>query len=193
MPILTLPYRPGGHEITNIETPRINKKINNLPQKSEIVFYFRDNHNKRYTILIEEYEHNVFAVKFYLTKHSSSPNKYNIIVNKKNSDAGNARRIINTCINACIHLHSIYPLHSFAFMGERKEKEENYVSTQRYRIYKTLISTYFDDSRFEHIFIQDYSLFMLLNKANLETNPNLRKEIEDMLYDSILPRLACTP
>ena len=78
-------------------------------------------------------------------------------------------------------------------MGERKEKEGNYVSTQRYRIYKTLISTYFDDSRFEHIFIQDYSLFMLLNKANLETNPNLRKEIEDMLYDSILPRLACAP
>ena len=45
-------------------------------------FTFRSIHNQRYTVNIEEYSFNVFVVKFHLTAHSNSENKYRVLTHR---------------------------------------------------------------------------------------------------------------
>jgi hypothetical protein len=46
-----------------------------------------------YMVRVEVYDYDVYAVKFYLKKHSLSPNKYRLM-----AQTYEPRRIINTCI-----------------------------------------------------------------------------------------------
>ncbi|RQE06516.1 hypothetical protein D2S45_03220 [Prevotella intermedia] len=129
--------------------------------------------NLWYIVLVEEYEHNVFAVKFYPKMWRLSKYKYQML-----TGTNEPRRIINTCINIMISIYNENPKASFGFIGvNRKNEKPN--ETKRYKVYSTIIATYFNDKYFLHKENKEKSAYLLINNQALLSNPTLVKDIED--------------
>jgi len=62
----------------------IHKQPRNAPYlKTEYGYHFHTKRNRRrYLILVEEYEYNVFAIKFFPSDKRDNPNRFNIITNQ---------------------------------------------------------------------------------------------------------------
>lgn len=65
----------------------------------EYIYRFRGRFNHTYLIRVEEYQHNVFAIKFHLKAHSSSENKYNLT-----TKFYDAPRVLSTTIGVMVEL-----------------------------------------------------------------------------------------
>lgn len=108
-----------------------------------LLYRFKSSKSKLvYIVRVEEYEHNIYAVKFYQKNHSLSKNKYRIMTN-----TNEPRRIINTCINIMLSVYQMNPKASFGFIGSNGFGEDVYC-TKRYRVYSKIIATYFSDKHF---------------------------------------------
>ena len=133
-----------------------------------------------YLVRVEEYPNNMYAVKFYLKNHSHSDKKYQLLTN-----TFEARTIINTCINIMLSVYEKNDNASFGFIGSNSDGEP-VANTKRYRVYSKIIATYFSDKLFMHIENIDKSVYMLINRKQLELNPNLIDDIEEsfmQMYD----------
>lgn len=128
--------------------------------------------NLVYIVRVEEYENNIYAVKFYQKNHSLSPNKYRIMTN-----TNEPRRIINTCINIMLTIYEKNKKASFGFIGANGFNED-ISCTKRYRVYSRIIATYFSNEYFYHKENIEKSAYMLINKITLNENPNLIEDIE---------------
>lgn len=126
-----------------------------------------------YIVLVEEYEHNVFAVKFYPKAWRWSKHKYQML-----TGTYEPRRIINTCINIMLTIYRENTNASFGFIGVNS-KNEGPNETKRYKVYSTLIATYFSDKYFLHMENKEKSAYLLINHQALLSNPTLVKDIED--------------
>ena len=74
---------------------------------------------------------------------------------------------------------------SFGFIGSNSDGE-SVSNTKRYRVYSRIIATYFSDKFFMHIENIDKSVYMLLNRRQLELNSNFKEDIEEsfmQMYD----------
>lgn len=125
-----------------------------------------------YIVRVEEYEHNIYAVKFYQKSHSLSKNKYRIMTN-----TNEPRRIINTCINIMLTIYEKNKKASFGFVGANGFNED-ISCTKRYRVYSRIIATYFSNKYFYHKENIEKSAYMLINNLALDDNPDLIKQIE---------------
>jgi hypothetical protein len=121
---------------------------------------------RRYIVLIEEYELNVFVPKFFPSSLKDSPNKYNVLLNDFE-----APRVVRTCINIVLELLAQHPNHSFAFVGAntitKKSVEQKYF-TQRFRIYRILMLNFFTTNNwmhFEDFTTSTYLLFPFQKKT----------------------------
>ena len=130
--------------------------------------------NLAYIVRIELYAHNVYAVKFYPKCFSNSPNRYRLVTN-----TFEPRRIINTCINIMLSIYNDDDVASFGFIGANGLDEESTYSTKRYRVYSTLMATYFSDNDFYHKENKGKSSYMLINRKMLLKEPNLISDIEN--------------
>lgn len=77
-------------------------------------------------------------------------------------------------------------LSSFGFIGSHTESEKKHESksnTQRYRIYKRIMVTYFSELHFKHVTNIDKSTYMLIRRSELESNPNLIDLLETLFAD----------
>lgn len=128
--------------------------------------------NLVYIVKVEEYEHNIYAVKFYQKSHSLSKNRYRIMTN-----TNEPRRIINTCINIMLTIYQENKKASFGFIGANG-LDEDVCYTKRYRVYSKIVATYFSDEHFYHKENIEKSAYMLINKIVLNDNPTLIKQIE---------------
>lgn len=126
-----------------------------------------------YIVRVEEYEYNIYAVKFYQKSHSLSKNKYRLMTN-----TFEPRRIINTCINIMLSIYDKNAHASFGFVGANSIDEEESYRTKRYRVYSRLVATYFSNKYFFHKENIEKSAYMLINNIALRKDPNLIKEIE---------------
>ena len=109
----------------------------------------------RYIAEVEHYKSDLYAIKFYLKVHQNSKDRFTVLTNLHE-----ARPVIYTCIAILIDIYRQNNKASFAFIGspspkeiERekrnpRQKKEN--RTQRFRIYSTLMSTFFSETYFEH-------------------------------------------
>ena len=130
------------------------------------------NQNLVYIVRVEQYEYNIYAVKFYQKSHRLSHNKYRIMTN-----TFEPRRIINTCINIMLSIYEEDPKASFGFI-EANGFNEDTKCTKRYRVYSRIVATYFSDRVFYHKENIEKSAYMLINNIALKENPDLIQQIE---------------
>lgn len=145
----------------------------NLGLRQVLLYHFKSAKSHLiYMVRVEVYDYDVYAVKFYLKKHSQSPNKYRLM-----AQTYEPRRIINTCINIMLQIFAENPNASFGFVGANGF-DEPVANTKRYRVYSRIIATYFSEQYFYHKENIGKSAYMLINKEKLAKNPNLVKDIE---------------
>lgn len=143
-----------------------------------LLYRFKSSKSKLvYIVRVEEYKHNIYAVKFYQKNHSLSKNKYRIMTN-----TNEPRRIINTCINIMLSVYQMNPKASFGFIGSNGFGEDVYC-TKRYRVYSKIIATYFSDKHFYHKENIEKSAYMLINNAALKETPDLVSRIETFFVE----------
>ena len=76
-----------------------------------------------------------------------------------------------------LSIYEQYPNASFGFVGANRINETT-VETKRYKVYSTIIATYFSSRLFYHKENKDKSAYLLMNNVSLRENPLLIREIE---------------
>lgn len=152
----------------------MNEYIDKNGHIRNILYTFKSTKsNLWYIVLVEQYEHDVFAVKFYPKKWSNSEHKYQML-----TGTNEPRRIINTCINVMLNIYEKNPNASFGFIGANRINESTN-ETKRYKVYSTIVATYFSNDFFFHKENREKSAYLLINNKSLSSNPTLVKDIED--------------
>lgn len=128
--------------------------------------------NTQYIVCVGQYKYNVFILKFYPKNWRFSKRKYNLLTNTHEP-----RRIIGTCINIALSVLDEYPDASFGFIGANRENEDT-CETKRYKVYSTIVATYFSEECFYHKESKEKSAYLLINNIAIKNNPLLIREIE---------------
>ncbi len=140
--------------------------------KQKQLYTFRSPKSKQtYWVWIEVYEHDFYAIKFHLKAHRYSERKYSLM-----TGFNEARPVINTCIAIMLEISKRNPHASFGFIGANMEDESTYI-TKRFRIYSTLMATYFNAQIFKHLTVLEKSAYMLIRRSVLEQKPYLLAEL----------------
>lgn len=139
-----------------LKTKKPSKKEGFLVCTYNYVFF--NQNNKKYIVKIEEYQENLFYISFYL--QSSRTNKYSVLTND-----GYLRTKVNTCIEICHDIHKENDKASFCFIGAGTSNEvsENTSQTKRFRIYRSMIFSYFFLSKFEIVYSNQNNFILLVN------------------------------
>lgn len=180
----------------------------NQKNKGKLELYrFKNDFKQIYIVEIFHYEHNVYAVKFYLKNHSDSKRRYNLCYkNDFKEDLGYATgnsnfiKVLNTILSIVIDIIKKDKLASFGFMGAPRENEmdeslnaENInedctvANTKRYKVYHLYVRKYFNPEDFEYIDSKTSSILLLRNNKNKDV---LTEELaEDYIVNTIIPSL----
>lgn len=140
-----------------------------------VIYRFKTVSNRTYIVRLEEYDMNLFAIKFYPNDQKNSTKRYQMLTYQND-----ARRIFNTCINVGFALLRENESASLIFRGE-PQKDEALSETQRYRVYRMFAFYLFNPENFYHHYDDKNSLYLLLNKKN--TDPDARAKIENKIND----------
>ena len=133
--------------------------LNTTLKKNDYIYSFVSSKTGfKYYVNCIEYNIGVFAVKFYLKIHKSSPDRYRIITNK-----GDAIPILKTVISIMVDVLRKNEDASFAFIGMPKKNEKKDL-TKRYCVYRELCKKYFNPNSFDHFYDERWSFYSLLNK-----------------------------
>ena len=145
---------------------------------------FRTSKNRTIIVRVHEHkEHSLHVLKFFDKNHRFSNNKYSLL----NSD-GEASAIINTNIAILLYFYQKNPFASFAFMGAptQEEAEKNSQTkkhfahdTKRFRLYRRIMSLFFNPVRFAHIQNPLCSAYLIANRDYL--NPNTDATLKSMI------------
>ena len=155
-----------------------NENINRNGHIRDLLYHFKSTKsNLIYIVLVEQYKYDVFAVKFYPKKWRNSKNKYRLL-----TKTYEPRRIINTCINIMLSIYDKNKNASFGFVGANRIGE-SIKETKRYKVYSTIIATYFSDQLFYHKENKDKSAYLLINNNSLSKNPSLIRDIEEFFIN----------
>lgn len=110
---------------------------------------------------VEEYDHQVFIVKFYLKYLKSSPKRFSIT-----TQDWNGGRILATCARIMINnFAKVKPYASFGFIGANNEGEDK-DNTKRFRVYKPIALRLFNPNNYIHAIKSEISAYIILSKAN---------------------------
>lgn len=126
-----------------------------------------------YWVWVEVYKHDIYAVKFHLKAHRNSPRKYSIL-----TGLNEPRPIVNTCVSIMLEIASTNPRASFGFIGAAIEGEHE-ANTKRFRFYRRIMATYFSKEQFKHFGDMERSTYVLVRRAELDSNPMLIEEIQE--------------
>lgn len=133
---------------------------------------FRTKSGDHYLAQVEEYQHHLYVIKFYLKKdrHARDPDQR--FQRQTNRGAAEALRVIHTCLHVMLAFIARDPLASCGFIGSPKPDEDKRL-TQRFRIYTQLMKTYFPDEDWQHRSFPAESAYLLLNRRALAHTPDL--------------------
>ena len=171
----------NGYDLKFIQCDKCNDESKHLSTK--IYKFFSPITHYSYIIRAEYHELDVYAIKFYCKQFRHNDFKYSKIVNK--GDFGN---IIITCLKVIPILLQEQSTVSFAFTGARTVdtkslKVESHVNTQRFRIYKNIVSKKIGTQTFSHFVNEQASSYLLIN--NQARNVSVKKrEIENMFKET---------
>jgi hypothetical protein len=108
----------SGYKFALVSKTTVSKKLFLRQHINNFRSLFR-----RYLAVVEEYELNVFIVKFFPVSHKLSDKKYNVIFNDYD-----APRVIRTCIDIMLSIATENELASFGFIGANTISEDFYVT-----------------------------------------------------------------
>jgi len=176
-------------------------------QKVEL-YRFRNLFNDVVMVEIFHYDFNVYAIKFFLKKHSLSDRRYNLTYpikfkTRRKSITGNKNffMVLNTLLKISLDISKKDNLASFGFLGAPKEKEldvtlngnnintDNTVkNTVRFRTYYLYVKRHFNPETFEYIVSESSSILLLRNNRNKNTLSKDRAE--KFILNDVLPNLC---
>ncbi len=173
-----------SHGISYYDFKQVSKQSNDSGDLLETYIYsFKSPKTRmRYIAEVERYRYDLYAIKFYLKIHQNSSDRFTMLTNLYE-----ARPVIYTCIAILVAIFRQNAKASFAIIGsptpkeierekrDARQKKEN--CTQRFRIYSTLMSTFFSEFYFEHCASFRHSLYLMRNKSTHCTT----KEIQTMI------------
>ncbi len=136
-------------------------------------YSFTGKSKKRYIVVAEEFNYNVFAVKFYLQEHKSCEHKY-----QKLTGLNECSRVITTVAKIIIEIINKNPYASFVFIGSNSVGED-LKDTKRFRLYSQIIQNLVSPLLFEHHYSIHYSAYIMINRHRSENN--LLQLIEEMI------------
>ena len=170
-----------GYDLKFIQCDKCSDKSSHLYTK--IYKFFSPVTHYSYILRTDYHELNVYAIKFYCKRFRHGDLKYSKIINK--GDLGN---IIVTCLKVIPILLQEQPSVSFAFAGARtidsqSSKVENYENTQRFRVYKYIVSKKIGTQIFSHFSNDQISSYLLLNKQEKHIKVR-RTAIENMFKET---------
>jgi len=118
---------------------------------------------RKYHVRIEFYHEHVLSVKFYPAQYKKNKDRYCILTNDNEP-----RTIVMTVIGIMMTYFENDPKSSFVFTGSPTLKEYSNYCTKRFRFYRIIISLLISDRLFYHLFNEQYSLYMLLRKSEVD-------------------------
>lgn len=119
------------------------------------IYTFQGPHQQQYTVHVEVYPMDLYAINFYLQAHSASPHKFQLL-----TGYFQAPRIIKKCIEVFLALIRNNNEASLCFIGTNEVHEE----TKRFRVYRSVMQNFFSPQYFEHRILEEQSLYFMLNK-----------------------------
>lgn len=81
-----------------------------------------------------------------------------------------------------LSIYEQYQDASFGFIGASRINEGNR-ETKRYKVYSTIVATYFSDQYFFHKENKDKSAYLLINSQKLSSHPTLVSDIENFFKE----------
>lgn len=156
---------------------KINHREENTGGHTFIVhnYWFRGLKNDKYDVIVEHYEYDVYAVKFYLHKYKNCSNKYKMLSGKKECS-----RVLATVLDIMMKFLNGNMFASFIFVGSQCEGEEKN-NTKRFKVYSKAVENLIGVLTFEHWPAPSYSAYLLLNRSN--QHPNVVNNIEALFND----------
>ncbi len=135
---------------------------------------FRSHTRDRYIVEVEEYDHDLYAIKYYLKAHELSPNKFKLL-----TGLNQPAPVIRTCINIMLYfIERRNPWASFIFIGAQLKVEDSQKNTKRFRVYKSVMENFFKPIDFDHYYKEENSIYIILNKLKIENDANILQHIE---------------
>lgn len=128
----------------------------------------------RYVVLLEQFIHNFYTIKFYPKIFADSPKKYNLLTN-----GGKVGSIINTCLNIMADRLKKDSLASFGFTGAPLDSEIGQYPTKRYRIYMRIMENFFSPHNFYHYTNEPRNVYLLVNRKK-EQPEELIQQLEQL-------------
>lgn len=164
--------------------------INHHPSKANGIptichnYSFKGKNNKRYIVIAEQFNYEVYAVKFYLQEHKYCEHKFSRL-----SKQNECTRVLATVGAIMREIHNKYPYASFAFVGSPLEGEAQ-KNTKRFKLYSKVVANFVSPISFEHKTSRNHSAYLMLNRNNQE--PQLLPKIENMFrpiyeYELVYP------
>ena len=143
-----------------------------------VIYLFRFRPHKNRIILVEvEYHkgHPIAIIKFYEKRFKNSPERFNVL-----TGGGKFLPILRTCINIMLHLYQSNPYLSFGFCGAPTPKEvrdKETANSQRFRIYKYAMACLFSNLEFQHLAVDSFNLYFLMNRNYCSTEPQRETQL----------------
>lgn len=149
-------------------------------------------------VVVEEYHHHIFIIKFFLKAHQTHPLKYSLLTSYHEST-----RIFATCIKIAVQILKKNPLASLGFIGAATEEEEKAHKealkdspkakkspTKRFNVYTGIVARLFSPDQFLHVEDTPNSAYAIINLKN-NSPQRLKATIEDMFHKHYI--LASAP
>ena len=123
---------------------------------------------------VEEYRQMVFVLKFYRQSLAGHESRFRLL--SGNFDAG---AVLSTCVNIIGQFLKGNPFASFAFVGAWSAGEA-VANSKRFRVYQKVVAALISPLEFEHHAYPNNSAYLLLNRHQLDNEPDLQINIETM-------------
>jgi len=146
----------------------------------EHVYTFRGKNNKRYLVFVEQYNYNVFAVKFCTHEKKNYIDRFNVL-----SHRFECNRILSTVGAIMREIINNNPYATFGFIGSPLPTEAKN-NTKRFRLYSLVVEQVISPILFEHRKSTNNSTYLMLNKDNMAQEPDLLIKIEVMFNELYL-------
>lgn len=173
-----------GYDLKYIQTDRCRDYTAHVC--THIYKFFASKTKLFFILRAEEYESDLYSIKFYCKRHRKSDRKYNKVINKY--DLGNT---LITCLKIIPIILDKNPRASFSMVGaptiDEHNRSEIYKSTQRFRIYSKIAKIKITNSVFYHIQAPLTSGYLLLNKTH--SKPDIMVGEYMNLVRSIYPNI----
>lgn len=136
-------------------------------------YSFKGKSNKRYLVIVEEFDFVVHAVKFCLAEHKVYDDRFS-----RNTNLHECSRVIATVGLIMTNIFEEMPYASFVLIGANS-KGESKTNTKRFRVYSKIVANTISPIHFEHKDSVKHSAYMLINRNQQE--PDLQSKIEKFL------------